>query len=464
GENHTVRSVWITSFIDEFRCQRSCLGYHYRRLVSVFGKLTFFLNSPCLVSYSFDPVTYGRLSWSGTQSCAERIPCRIARLFAIVRVVCSLWSCGAAELVLLAKRLFIIRCANRQDCLSLIISAVRWEMWTGVSILDHLCNTYNILAELGPELPSRDDTIKDAPTGKIGIYTQFLEFANFRIPLSRFLLRVLEYYQINFSQLFFLGATKVSHLEIMCRVLSYRPSLATFRKFYVNSISNGWMSFSRRGPTSCCLMKNFDSLKNWNVHFFWIDASICPISFPWHAGAFILKDPLPSDNHVNAELLGLLDNHCTIIRRYPETFLCLVGLSRSFDDVHVRPTPTLRMFPLLYAQGNVDFTPELQWFHPSLDQVTVPIYSESGFVSGEMLMSEVIPTARAAAERRGLCLPSLGGTSSSSPPHGSSLGIAKYQVSTLVLSSNGGSTTQSPIVQAHDDLFDTYILDGAGGT
>ncbi|GKC72572.1 hypothetical protein Tco_1118455 [Tanacetum coccineum] len=168
------------------------------------------------------------------------------------------------------------------------------------------------------------------------LYT--LEFANFRIPLSRFLLRVLEYYQINFSQLSVLGAAKVSHFEIMCRVLGYRPSLDTFRRFYVNSISNGWMSFSMRGPTPCCLLKNFDSLKNWNDHFFWIDASVCLIFVPWHAGVSILKDPLLFDNRVNAELLTLLDHHRTIIRRYPETFLCLIGLSRLFDDVLVRPT------------------------------------------------------------------------------------------------------------------------------
>nr|GEW53080.1 hypothetical protein [Tanacetum cinerariifolium] len=49
-------------------------------------------------------------------------------------------------------------------------------------------------------------------------------------------------------------------------------------------------------------------------------------------------DPLPSDHRVNVELLGLLDHHSTIIRRYPETLLCLIGLSHSFDDVHVRPT------------------------------------------------------------------------------------------------------------------------------
>nr|GEZ59672.1 hypothetical protein [Tanacetum cinerariifolium] len=154
--------------------------------------------------------------------------------------------------------------------------------------LDHLCNTYNISADLRPKLPGREDTIRDASAGKIGIYTRFLESANFHV------LR--------------------------------------------DSIRNVWMSFSRRGPTPCCLLKKCDSLKNWNDHFFWIDASICLISVPWHTGVFILKDPLPSDNRVNAELLALLDHHRTVIRRYLETFLCLVGLSCSFDDALVRPT------------------------------------------------------------------------------------------------------------------------------
>ncbi|GJS58750.1 hypothetical protein Tco_0653534 [Tanacetum coccineum] len=95
------------------------------------------------------------------------------------------------------------------------------------------------------------------------------------------------------------------------------------------------LSLLGRGPTPCCLLKKFDSLKSWNDHFFWINASICPISVPWHAGAYVLKDPLPSDNCVNVELLALLDRHRTVIGRYLETFLCLIGLSRSFDDIHV---------------------------------------------------------------------------------------------------------------------------------
>ncbi|GKA96854.1 hypothetical protein Tco_0818949 [Tanacetum coccineum] len=42
-------------------------------------------------------------------------------------------------------------------------------------------------------------------------------------------------------------------------------------------------------------------------------------------------------------------------------------------------------------QGNVSSAPELQRFQPSIDQVTIPINSESGSVVPEMPLSEVIP-------------------------------------------------------------------------
>ncbi|GJZ27741.1 hypothetical protein Tco_0572388 [Tanacetum coccineum] len=116
-------------------------------------------------------------------------------------------------------------------------------------------------------------------------------------------------------------------------------------------------------------------------------------------------------------------------------------------------------------QSNTDATPEFARFQHSLDQVTVPIYSESGFVDREMLLSDAIPAICQSAERRGLCSPSsstLGGASGSAPPHDSSLGVADYQVSTLVLSGDGGSAHQPPIVQPHDDLFDTSVLDKTG--
>nr|GFA82877.1 transposase (putative), gypsy type [Tanacetum cinerariifolium] len=46
----------------------------------------------------------------------------------------------------------------------------------------------------------------------------------------------------------------------------------------------------------------------------------------------------PSNDIVDFEILDKLDDNCTLIRKYPETFLCLVGLSRSFANLDARPT------------------------------------------------------------------------------------------------------------------------------
>ncbi|GJR93870.1 hypothetical protein Tco_0266044 [Tanacetum coccineum] len=143
-------------------------------------------------------------------------------------------------------------------------------------------------------------------TGRIGMYTRFIDFSNFRIPLSTFLLCVLQYYQINLSQLSVIGAAKVSHFKLMCRVLGRVPTVATFRQFYVNSISNGWFSFSKRGGVDdpCCYSKKFDSLKNWNNRFFCVDASVCPLSIPWFTGTSVIKYPIHVDEVVDLPCLS----------------------------------------------------------------------------------------------------------------------------------------------------------------
>ncbi|GJW24505.1 hypothetical protein Tco_0038316 [Tanacetum coccineum] len=67
---------------------------------------------------------------------------------------------------------------------------------------------YGISEDLHPELPGPEDTIVDFLEGKVGVYTRFFEFANFRIPISQFLFDILGYYQIHLSQLSVIGAAK----------------------------------------------------------------------------------------------------------------------------------------------------------------------------------------------------------------------------------------------------------------
>ncbi|GKC94873.1 hypothetical protein Tco_1160315 [Tanacetum coccineum] len=105
---------------------------------------------------------------------------------------------------------------------------------------------YGIPDGLHPELPGPEETIVEFPEGKVGVYTKFFEFANFRIPISQFLFDILGYYQIHLSQLSVIGVAKVSHIEINYRVLNIIPLLNLFCVFYIPSYNSGWMSFSKR--------------------------------------------------------------------------------------------------------------------------------------------------------------------------------------------------------------------------
>ncbi|GJW66490.1 hypothetical protein Tco_0120914 [Tanacetum coccineum] len=169
------------------------------------------------------------------------------------------------------------------------------------------------------------------PTGKIGVYTRFFEYANFRLPLSTFLINVLRHYHIHISQLSVIGAAKVSHFEILCRVHGFELTVGLFRCFYVNSKNKGWMSFSKRqGNDAVCYTKPLDSLKSWNDCFFWVDAFACPASFPWNSSKSVSKDPFPKFSEFNAEHYATLVAYPAPFHKYPEPFLRLIGISRNY--------------------------------------------------------------------------------------------------------------------------------------
>nr|GEV45469.1 hypothetical protein [Tanacetum cinerariifolium] len=216
------------------------------------------------------------------------------------------------------------------------------QLETAVNTITHeylleFTSEYGISEALRPELPGPGDRIVDFPEGKVGVYTRFFEFANFLLPLSQFLFDVLGYYQIHISQLSVIGATKVSHFEINCRVQNIVPTLSLFRVFYVPSFNSGWMSFSKRPGknTTQCYTKPLDSLKNWNNRFFWVDECVFPTAVEWRTNAS--KDEMPASGTYSMEAVRALDTHRTPIQKQPEALLCLVGISRRYylgDDVY----------------------------------------------------------------------------------------------------------------------------------
>nr|GEW18796.1 transposase (putative), gypsy type [Tanacetum cinerariifolium] len=125
------------------------------------------------------------------------------------------------------------------------------QLETAVNTISHeylleFTSEYGIPEMFHPELPGPGVRIVDFPEGKVGVYTRYFEFANFRLPLSQFLFDVL-----------------------------------------------GWMSFSKRPGknTPQCYTKPLDSFKNWNNRFFWVDECVFPTVVDWRTNAS--KDGMP---------------------------------------------------------------------------------------------------------------------------------------------------------------------------
>ncbi|GJT32646.1 hypothetical protein Tco_0923065 [Tanacetum coccineum] len=135
--------------------------------------------------------------------------------------------------------------------------------------LDMFCHKFHIPDDVHPQLPSHNQTIHEMPTGKIGVYTRFFEYANFRLPLSTFLVNVLTHYRINLSQLSVIAPAKVSHFEILCRVHNIEPTVGLFH-------------------------------------------------------------PFPKSSEFNADHYAILVAHPAPFQKFPEPFLCLIGMSRYY--------------------------------------------------------------------------------------------------------------------------------------
>ncbi|GKC54633.1 hypothetical protein Tco_1077378, partial [Tanacetum coccineum] len=195
-------------------------------------------------------------------------------------------------------------------------------------MVESFCNNYYIPDEVHPTAPGRDRTITQFPEGKVGVYTRLFDYCGYRIPLTKFFVAVLKYFRIHISQLSPFGAARISHFEVLTRVLDLGPSVAVFRAFYTRMYSDGLFSFAKRSLSApSCLSKPPDSIKNWADHFFWVDSRVFPVSVPLYTGGVLEKDPAPHLTARQEQAVQILSSNKAPFRRYPECFLALVGLS-----------------------------------------------------------------------------------------------------------------------------------------
>ncbi|GKA70372.1 G-type lectin S-receptor-like serine/threonine-protein kinase LECRK3 [Tanacetum coccineum] len=168
----------------------------------------------------------------------------------------------------------VIVIADVDSLARILLGPEAWYVLTQET-LDALCDTFHIPEEVHPILPCHNDTMHERPAGKIELCTRFFDYANFRLPLSTFLVDVFRYFRINISQLSVIRA---------------------------------------------------------------VDEFACPSRFPWHTAKNVVKDRAPVVGDFNSQDYNTLVTHPSSFWKYSELFLCLVGLSRHYTlDVNTYP-------------------------------------------------------------------------------------------------------------------------------
>ncbi|KAM0067891.1 hypothetical protein Hdeb2414_s0002g00066631 [Helianthus debilis subsp. tardiflorus] len=214
--------------------------------------------------------------------------------------------------------------------------------WGTVSY-HNLVQDYGIRAEWNPVLPSKTDTAFPLKEGKITLFSDFFRFCNFRLPITKFLKTVLDYYRIYISQLHPLGLVKLRQFEFACVALGHIPELVVFRAFFVLVWKSPFSTFDRR-DTNVSYLRDIPTSskdKDWKKKFFYIDASVIPDEMYWREKGpkDNVKDDGPSeDAYISNALYTKLCGRpfeCTVI---PEGALVMAGMSLLWHDIRQYPS------------------------------------------------------------------------------------------------------------------------------
>ncbi|KAJ0700108.1 hypothetical protein HanOQP8_Chr10g0363811 [Helianthus annuus] len=180
-------------------------------------------------------------------------------------------------------------------------------------------NQYSIPSSVNPVLPEKDTAIYPFVPGKIGVYTRMFDYCNYRIPLTKFLIRVLMFHEVHLSQMNPFGLAKVYQFELACRGLESDPDLDVFRAFLQIEL-NRRLVYIR-------------------------DDRCVPAKMAWRPRRSHLPGPLPEDFQFNRGLYAALIKEAGRIQKFPKHILVMGRISTMW--------PELEYFPTLRWNGEV---------------------------------------------------------------------------------------------------------------
>ncbi|KAF5816299.1 hypothetical protein HanRHA438_Chr03g0144161 [Helianthus annuus] len=157
--------------------------------------------------------------------------------------------------------------------MSVSLLPLKWSK----EIFDGLVKNFKFPDGWGVRYPEEGQTVADAPTGYITLFWDYFADGNFRLPTTRFVLDVLDYYKFHISQLHPIGMVQIQHFEFLCRSMHIEPTINCFRVFYQLHCSQGFYSFAQRPTVKKILLVPPKSFHEWKPKFFYIKAGVIPI-------------------------------------------------------------------------------------------------------------------------------------------------------------------------------------------
>ncbi|KAF5815073.1 hypothetical protein HanXRQr2_Chr03g0118761 [Helianthus annuus] len=143
--------------------------------------------------------------------------------------------------------------------------------WTRKSF-DRLMLDVQMPSKYGAVYPSEGDTGADAPAGYVTMWSDFFSDCNLRIPLTAFVVEVLEWYKVHISQMSPFGMIRIRNFKFTFHALGIEPTVGDFRRFYQMTVSLGFFSFRQREGTPK-LMTPPKGMTMWKKKFFYIRAA-----------------------------------------------------------------------------------------------------------------------------------------------------------------------------------------------
>ncbi|XP_035839023.1 uncharacterized protein LOC118486587 [Helianthus annuus] len=366
------------------------------------------------------------------------------------------------------------------------LPALRWTKKT----FDNLMLTVQMPPEYGAQYPSEGDTGADAPAGYVTMWADFFGDCNLRLPLTVFVVDVLEWYKVHISQVSPFGMIRIRNFEFTFRALGIEPTVGDFRRFYQMTVSMGFFSFRQRDGTPK-LMTPPKGMTMWKKKFFYIKAAaiVADMTFR-NVTETIIAETIAVPSSKSVEWFPQLQTIETVKLTNTQLWLLRMMLRRSKNSKPVvreksgENAPAWRMFApdflgtvetVVCADGEED--------HNTIIRSNFRVPTEAALAvelpSGKGIISKLSAESRSGAAKKHAEETSAGGTAAGPPAVGEKRGPEQKAAGGVetkrrrLVTRRSAPTQKKPVVVTEPQDEDFSIFDapesppratGAGAT